>query len=485
MVFSLSITAAAALSADDFKNGNLSGITEASDGKCLITDTYNKVVWEVNGDKASIYAGRIGVADASGEPVGEYQNGTLDKAYFMEPWDIVPFVNGYAVSDSEAKVIRYIEKDRVYTVEDTNKKITFKRPTGLATDKYGQLYISDTEAGAVYLMDRDGHVSLVASGLVSPTGIAWTEDAIYVAETGMSRLAKIVDGKVSAFAGVSVKDDDGYLGGYVDGPVAKAMFEQPQYVAVGSDGTVYVSDTGNSAVRAIKDGRVYTIARPASGSQLPTSPRGICVSGTKLLVADNFIGNILAASVATKSYKDVPANAWFASFVNEGTMRGLINGMSQTEFSPNAQMNRAMFVTILSRIYQSMDGSAIVDGDKTFGDVADNTWYSAPVRWAADAGVTNGDGGNFAPNRSISREEVVTMLYRYAKAQGFDVTTTGDKMSGFKDAGTTSSYAVDAMEWACEKGIMNGSEGMLTPHATATRAQATKIMVAFMDAYGI
>ena len=256
MMLSLSVTAMA-ITADDFNKGNLSGIAMTKEGDgYLVTDTFNKVVWLVKGETTSQYAGKIGVADTTGEPMGVYQDGAVDKAYFIEPWDIAQFVNGYAVSDAGAKVIRYIDDGRVYTIEDTNNKLSFERPTGLTTDNLGNLYISDTEKGEVFMMDRDGHVSSVATGLTSPTGIVWYQKTLYVAETGRSRIVKIDEaGKVTALAGVSDDDGDGeYFGGYVDGSAETARFDHPQGITA-SNGALYISDTGNNAVRMYKSGR--------------------------------------------------------------------------------------------------------------------------------------------------------------------------------------------------------------------------------------
>lgn len=482
-----------ALNAEDFKQGQLSGVTSAADGAMLVTDTFNKVIWRVKDDKVTQYAGTISVADLSGEPTAVYHDAVADKAFFMEPWDIEPFLDGYAITDAAAHVVRYIAGGRVYTLAGSNqvgktdgagKNALFDRPTGLAADADGGLYVADAGNGNIRRIAKDGKVTTVASGLAAPTGICWYDGALYVAETGRSRIVRIASGRVEAFAGVSeaTEDVDEYLGGYVDGPAAAAKFDHPQGIAAGSDGTIYVADTGNSAVRSISGGRVYTLARGASGAPMPPSPRGMRISGDTLYVADRFAGSILALSIAKKAYADVPANAWFADAVATATQRGISNGSTATRFEPDTAINRAMFVTMLSRVHQNTDGSVIIDGNSSLSDLADAQWFTASARWAIDAGIVTGDNGRFAPSRGINREEMATMLYRYAIMRGLDTSATSEKLETLADAGEVSPWALDAVRWACANGILNGIDGKLAPKATATRAQAAKMLVEFMDA---
>ena len=136
-----------ALSPKDFSGGSLSGV--AADGDALlVTDTFNKVVWRVEGETVTRSAGQIAPAGLNGEPVGGYDDGTLDTALFMEPWAIVPFLDGFAVSDAAANVIRYIGDDGVYTAAGSRKagsangggeEASFDLPTGLAVDERGAL----------------------------------------------------------------------------------------------------------------------------------------------------------------------------------------------------------------------------------------------------------------------------------------------------------------------------------------------------------
>lgn len=495
LCFALALPAAAADDAEK-ESIRLSGIC-ADGGALLATDVYNKVLYRLEGGKLTRAAGVIGAADVAGEPIGAYRDGAADQAYFMEPWAVVPLGDGYAISDAGAHVVRYFAKGRVQTLAGTGKEGTadgaakeasFSRPTGLAAGSDGTLYVADTGSGAIRGIGTDGKVKTVVSGLTAPTGLCWRDGVLYVAETGRSRILRVVDGKAETLAGSSTPAEDAgeYYGGYVDGPVASAKFDHPQGVAVGADGTVYVADTGNSVVRAIRSGRVYTILRAGTGETLPSQPRGLLVRGDTLYIADMAAQEPLTVSLAGKSYSDVVSGAWYVSAIESAVRNGIASGTSETTFEPDAKMNRAMFVTMLSRVHRISDGAIIIDGDATFADVPENEWFAPAVRWAADNGISGGDGEGFAPMRSISREELAAMLYRYAKSQGMNAAFSANALDAFPDAGRVSSWAREAMCWACSKGVIGGDdEGRLNPGASATRAQALTMLLRFMEAYSL
>ncbi len=485
-----------ALKAEDFRQGKLSGLAVAEDGELLVSDTYNKVVWRVAGETVTQYAGAISAAGLSGEPTGIYRDAVADKAYFKEPWDVEKFLDGYAVTDADANVVRYIMGGRVYTLagsgkvgsaDGADKRASFRHPTGLTTDADGNLYVSDTGNGMIRRIAKDGKVTTIARGLNAPMGLCCYDKVLYVAETGRSRIAKVTlpNGQVTAFAGVSDAAEEAgeYYGGFVDGALNTAHFDHPQGIAAGADGTLYVADTGNSAVRAIRSNRVDTIKRASDTELMPNSPRGVAVKDDTLYVTDGFAGSILTISVAKNVFADVPDNAWYAEPIGKAVQQGIVIGVSATEFAPNTPVSRAMFVTLLSRVEQRKDGTAILDGDTAFPDIAAREWYSAAVRWAADAKIVEGSDGRYRPNDRITREELATMLYRYASSRKLAVSAPTDALNAFSDRDTVSTWALDAMRWACGRGIINGVDGKLQPGAPATRAQAVKMLVSFMEAY--
>ena len=162
------------------------------------------------------------------------------------------------------------------------------------------------------------------------------------------------------------------------------------------------------------------------------------------------------------SFTDVPAGSWYEEAVNYVHEKGLMNGTSSNAFSPNANTTRGMIVTILAR----------VEGVNTNGA----PWYAAGQKWAMDNGIS--DGTNMPG--VITREQLATILYRYAKQKGYDVSKSA-ALTGFSDADKVSGYAAEAMQWAVAEGLLQGSNGKLNPQGSATRAQVATILMRFME----
>ena len=177
-------------------------------------------------------------------------------------------------------------------------------------------------------------------------------------------------------------------------------------------------------------------------------------------------------------FPDVDENDWFYDEVVYVYENGLMNGVENNQFAPNTATNRAMLATILYRLA----GEPAVSGDLPFTDVESGTWYTDAVLWAAQNGIVNGLGENtFAPMNTLTREQLVTMLYRYAEAEGYDVSAAAD-LSGYPDAGKVQPYAQEAMSWAVAEGIVAGMEdGTLNPAGNATRAQIATILMRFCE----
>lgn len=278
-----------------------SGITAMEDGSLLVTDTYGKVVWKVKDGKSTVYAGGDTVEDPYGEPLGGYNDKDPKGSYFKEPWAIAPFLDGYAVSDSENNVVRLIRKNTVETINGTtteNLPVTehgaaFVHPTGLAADEEGSLYIADTHQNAIRKITKEGSLTTFASALESPMGICWKNGALYVAETEANRIVKVENGNVSVVAGNGTDD-------LADGQAEQAAFSMPKGVAVADDGTIYVADTGNSAIRKIQNGEVTTVlARNIDDieSFTPISPTGLLIQDDQLYICDNFSRKVLIISL--------------------------------------------------------------------------------------------------------------------------------------------------------------------------------------------
>ena len=178
-------------------------------------------------------------------------------------------------------------------------------------------------------------------------------------------------------------------------------------------------------------------------------------------------------------FTDVSTSDWFYGAVKFVYENGLMDGVGDNRFAPNSATTRGMLVTILYRL----EGEPAVTGEAGFDDVGD-TWYTDAVIWAAANDIVNGIGDNqFGPENTLTREQLVTMLYRYAQNKGYDVTASAD-LSGYPDADKIQSWAQEAMTWAVAEGIVEGMDGNLNPAGSATRAQIATILMRFCEGVG-
>jgi hypothetical protein len=180
-------------------------------------------------------------------------------------------------------------------------------------------------------------------------------------------------------------------------------------------------------------------------------------------------------SATTAQFNDT-ANHWAAEAISFVVAKGLFNGVSETEFAPNAPMTRAMFATVLSRY---AGGTAA--GTAGFGDVPAGKWYTDGVLWAAENGIVSGTGdGLFDPNGNITREQLAVMLYNYAKFAGLDIGALDD-LEDFADSADVSEWATEALQWAVASGLISGKPGdLLDPKGPATRAEVATILQRFI-----
>lgn len=177
-------------------------------------------------------------------------------------------------------------------------------------------------------------------------------------------------------------------------------------------------------------------------------------------------------------FSDVRIADWFYNDVKYVYEKGMMSGTAADVFAPNATTTRAMIVTILYRL----EGSPAVTGTSAFVDVPAGQWYTDAVNWAAANQIVKGTSATtFAPNDSITREQMAAILYRYAQYKGYDVTKRAD-LSGYSDNSQVSAYAKDALAWANAAKLINGvTNTTLAPQGNATRAQVSAILHRFCD----
>ena len=180
------------------------------------------------------------------------------------------------------------------------------------------------------------------------------------------------------------------------------------------------------------------------------------------------------------TFTDVSETAWYKNSVDYAVEHGLMNGTGTNTFEPESTMTRAMLVTVLWRY-----ANAPKPGANPFTDVPNGKWYTDAVAWAAENGVVNGVGdGKFEPDGSVTREQMATILYRYAQKVGID-TSKHTELSAFPDASRVSAYARAPMQWIVAEGVIGGSrengQDWLNPQGNATRAEVATILMRFIE----
>ncbi len=180
-------------------------------------------------------------------------------------------------------------------------------------------------------------------------------------------------------------------------------------------------------------------------------------------------------------YTDVWKNAWYYPSVKFTYEQQLMNGISATAFGPELTTTRAMLVTVLWR----QEGSPAPQRANAFSDVPADQWFTAAVQWAAENGIVEGMGeGRFAPDGQITRAQMATILFRYAKFKGKDAGNR-DPLTGFADGAATPDWAKEGMQWAVAEGIITGIAAgnamTLQNEGSATRAQMATVLMRLLQ----
>ena len=233
-------------------------------------------------------------------------------------------------------------------------------------------------------------------------------------------------------------------------------------------GGITVTDEQGNPVAVTGSGGVYRFTMPESA---------VTVRGQFLCLGED------NPNCPSLDFTDLNANQWYHEAVDYVLTRGLMNGMGDDIFDPNGSLTRAMLVQILWRL----EGQPVVNYLLPFTDVEDDDWYTEAVRWAASEGIVNGvSETSFAPDEAITREQLATMLHRYAKGKGYEAPSGGMAIREFKDYAEISSWALQSMHWAVDSGLMNGKgDDILDPTGTATRAEVSKILSVFCQNFDL
>lgn len=180
----------------------------------------------------------------------------------------------------------------------------------------------------------------------------------------------------------------------------------------------------------------------------------------------------------TITFSDVKESDWFYKGVSYVVENGMMNGVGNDQFAPNAPLTREMLAVVLYNMEKQPESTGV----NPFADVKADMWYTDAIVWANANGIVAGyDDSTFGLGDSITREQLATILHRYAQLKGYDVTEKAD-LTGYADSTAISGYAVEAMQWANANGIVNGmTETTLAPQGTATRAQVATMLMNFCE----
>lgn len=273
-----------------------------------------------------------------------------------------------------------------------------------------------------------------------------------------------------------------------------AYYQAPSHGGSGSSGgsasttyTLTFETNGGSAISKVTKNKGTTIdlaqyAPTKSGATFEGwyADKGLTkkIISVKLDANTTVYAKWTEAPVSGLPFGDVKSADWFYNDVKYVYEKGMMAGTAADVFAPNATTTRAMIVTILYRL----EGSPAVTGTSAFVDVPAGQWYTDAVNWAAANQIVKGTSATtFAPNDSITREQMAAILYRYAQYKGYDVTKKAD-LSGYSDNGQVSAYAKDALAWANAAKLINGvTNTTLAPQGNATRAQVSAILHRFCD----
>lgn len=176
-------------------------------------------------------------------------------------------------------------------------------------------------------------------------------------------------------------------------------------------------------------------------------------------------------------FDDIQPGAWYEDAVQFAYDEGIMTGTSKTTFEPNTTTTRGMIVSILHRL----EGNPVVT-EEAFSDVSADDWYGKAVAWASSEGIVGGYGdGTFQPNKAITREEMASILYRYAQYKDQDVSARAD-LTKYTDADQVGAWAEEVMQWANAEGLINGmTEDTLVPQGNATRAQVAAMFQRYLN----
>ena len=237
--------------------------------------------------------------------------------------------------------------------------------------------------------------------------------------------------------------------------------------------------TANSVVFANEDivsGSTYTLSVNGTVVATATAATGTGATANPGGMAGSDPAN--TSGGGNFPFRDISGSSWYYSSVRSVLEKGIMSGTSGTTFSPEAVITRGMLAQILYNLEEKPETDATAE----FTDVETTAWYYDAVNWAATEDIVSGyDTSSFGPDDAVTREQLATILYRYAQYKGYAVDTLAE-LEEFNDSSNISSYALSAMQWANGQSLISGTDNSrLLPKGEATRAQAATILLRFVE----
>lgn len=408
--------------------------------------------------KTSVSAGKVSASNGTSDPIAASENGT--------------FVNNYYDEDLFSGV--------------TTEK-------GTAADIHSQEFVDTINGlGGNYRLGEDGKIEVVPMSYTLT--VVGSESATTGAGSYEAGAEVLIDaGAKEGYRFVGWTSD---AGEFANAAAARTVFtmpgedvtvtanwqEDPPFVNIPDtyDIDLIVGEGGDAKTSLTNASAGSTIAvtvTPDEGYEMDyITVDGERIDGTTFTMPahDVTVRVYFTNGTDMLPFTDVNIGDWYYDAVSYVYANGLMDGVSSTTFAPDANMTRAMLVTILWR----MEGEPVVNYLLPFTDVDGGAWYAEAVRWASSEGIVTGvSDTSFAPNAEITREQLATILHRYAGE-----TATAANLAGYADGASVSAYAVDAMSWCVEHGIITGTTvTTLEPQGTATRAQAAAMLMRFAE----
>lgn len=454
----------------------------------------------------------------------------------IEPkYNLIATTSDVVVSDpSNIKITNGNDKNAVLMESakpltvTTPTPVTVTLPTGFATVGNFVYIKHEASNGKIYyytaIVGEDCKITFTTKNGFSPFTISTTSEAIAEVDgIGYATFQDAVDAVENGGTIKALKDINSTVSGNksftVTGkPVTLTAASGYNLTKNGNKYTVSRQHSGSSSsgtpitsynvnVNAATNGAVAADKKTASKGTTVTvtaSPsKGYVVDAVKVVDKDGkdvavtekdgkYVFTMPASAVTvTGSFKaetpapvalpftDVKSGNWFYDAVKYAYAQGLMTGTSATTFAPNGTMNRAMIVTVLYRL----EKSPAVTGASKFTDVPAGQWYSDAVAWAAANKIVNGyDETTFGPMNAVTREQMAAILFRYEQVKGLENVTLEENLNRFPDQNKISAYAIPALQWAVGQKIINGNaDGTLDPTGTATRAQVAQIFTNLLN----